>query len=900
MKKRLLLTFLVLTSAMTSWAAKYTLQVQQNTIDGFINIYIHGNFTPPDYTDSYFKYYQNIEEGEMITANGYPMPPDYGVHFFNLEDTNTPSSLINTFRPSSNWSVTFTMPSQDAALYAAFEPFYRFEVERGNSSIGTLELGWYNGNQPPTPTVNSNGNYEYLLFEGEEIGLRSQPAKGYNAEDIIVAETGNPSNEFMRFPYTFSNRFPCSFPTHNVTARADYSSYLYTHLVDRNTVNVWNINGQTVTPASRNGIYDVYYGFHHDKIDVTAFVPMGYDFHGYILNNLNYPNNHTTYYSNDPNIPITININRPWDAVLSADLTLQKYTLDVQQLNSSMVTNLRFGPPPYQIYSTDYLYEVSYNDTIVAEAQPAGGTPSDFVEYFTFDDGMSNRFDYAGPVATIPIPYTNASLMLETHYLPIIPNAHSLRVDRNTPNGTLIVTAINGIPAPPPSRVCVDYNIYYPLNDNDIVTLSIVPDPGSEVKDYSILDSDSGSQLGGWVATSDPWMTQTEPIYIFGANLTVTATFESPQYLEVKKEDINGNKLNILVNGSNLDLMMYGSYDENGDYYEIYKVNTGDEITVIAEPAYGYAVQDFTLYDDNHTSGSVYWWSPPTEGPLYPSTLTTARFTMPPMEYGLVAHFAPGYGLEVPYKGQIPNGDLTDVYRNGELLSPFGPNGANTAYVYYPIFENDVVIVRNVPDPGFVNQQYVLTYGPTVPFGPNIPPTTGTFYMPAAYTFMSAVFNWEDYQINITSSNGTTDTYADPALTIPIATAKYGDIVYIGFLPNTGYIFDSNRLSVTFAGGADAQPTILAGVPPYTAAASFVMQSPEPVNIVIDYPATGSIPGDVNGGGVTITDVTFLIDYLLGANPNPFDPQAADCNNDGVISILDVTALIDYLLTGHW
>ena len=58
--------------------------------------------------------------------------------------------------------------------------------------------------------------------------------------------------------------------------------------------------------------------------------------------------------------------------------------------------------------------------------------------------------------------------------------------------------------------------------------------------------------------------------------------------------------------------------------------------------------------------------------------------------------------------------------------------------------------------------------------------------------------------------------------------------------------------------------------------------------------------GDVNNdGNVSISDVTALIDYLLGSNTD-INTDAADCNTDNNISIADVTALIDYLLYGSW
>ncbi len=55
--------------------------------------------------------------------------------------------------------------------------------------------------------------------------------------------------------------------------------------------------------------------------------------------------------------------------------------------------------------------------------------------------------------------------------------------------------------------------------------------------------------------------------------------------------------------------------------------------------------------------------------------------------------------------------------------------------------------------------------------------------------------------------------------------------------------------------------------------------------------------GDVNGdGNISISDVTTLIDMLVGAATGY--PVNADMNDDGSISIADVTELIDQLLNG--
>ena len=59
--------------------------------------------------------------------------------------------------------------------------------------------------------------------------------------------------------------------------------------------------------------------------------------------------------------------------------------------------------------------------------------------------------------------------------------------------------------------------------------------------------------------------------------------------------------------------------------------------------------------------------------------------------------------------------------------------------------------------------------------------------------------------------------------------------------------------------------------------------------------------GDVNGdGSVNISDVTTLINYLLGETGIEINLAGADCNADGSVNISDATALINYLLGGNW
>ena len=62
-------------------------------------------------------------------------------------------------------------------------------------------------------------------------------------------------------------------------------------------------------------------------------------------------------------------------------------------------------------------------------------------------------------------------------------------------------------------------------------------------------------------------------------------------------------------------------------------------------------------------------------------------------------------------------------------------------------------------------------------------------------------------------------------------------------------------------------------------------------------PPVTVVPGDANGdGAIDVLDVTMVINYILGANPNSFKADNADVNSDGSIDVLDVTALINIIL----
>ena len=61
--------------------------------------------------------------------------------------------------------------------------------------------------------------------------------------------------------------------------------------------------------------------------------------------------------------------------------------------------------------------------------------------------------------------------------------------------------------------------------------------------------------------------------------------------------------------------------------------------------------------------------------------------------------------------------------------------------------------------------------------------------------------------------------------------------------------------------------------------------------------AGNSLLGDVNGDGmISVSDVTYLVSYILGERQDGFILKNADINGDKLITIADVTALVDIIL----
>ena len=70
-------------------------------------------------------------------------------------------------------------------------------------------------------------------------------------------------------------------------------------------------------------------------------------------------------------------------------------------------------------------------------------------------------------------------------------------------------------------------------------------------------------------------------------------------------------------------------------------------------------------------------------------------------------------------------------------------------------------------------------------------------------------------------------------------------------------------------------------------------------HIIDDLPNEGLVQGDVNGDGeVNVTDVTMIVEYVLGQHNSSFIVANADVNGDGSITVTDVAEAVNIILEG--
>ncbi|MBR6979699.1 MAG: pectate lyase [Prevotella sp.] len=118
--------------------------------------------------------------------------------------------------------------------------------------------------------------------------------------------------------------------------------------------------------------------------------------------------------------------------------------------------------------------------------------------------------------------------------------------------------------------------------------------------------------------------------------------------------------------------------------------------------------------------------------------------------------------------------------------------------------------------------------------------------------------------------------------------------------PSTQYVFPKKD-------GSGAYTVVAHDIAFATPATGTITFTPAGKQVVLNITLSGRkgsepaiLLGDANGDGtVTVTDVTTMVDYILGNTPSVFNIINADVNQNGSIEITDITLAVDIILSSH-
>ena len=272
--------------------------------------------------------------------------------------------------------------------------------------------------------------------------------------------------------------------------------------------------------------------------------------------------------------------------------------------------------------------------------------------------------------------------------------------------------------------------------------------------------------------------------------------------------------------------------------------------------------------------------------------------------------YVDSYTLEVNTKPAVQLLDsinatgYTSGYESITLTAPWSGNGTKVGNgaIYFSNYSNDGYIAYTVPD-GYINDVFTMQITTVDSYYGSGNITVGSEQtVPVGHQFSTGeTYTWlvtasEGEKITITS----TDSYFSPDMSLikvyvgdiselqSFNAVEEGDANYrlVSGITNKNYLVKNLTEAGTFFYRVKAL---------YTDGTQSAWSKSQVVTL-FDNGHTYQL-GDVNhDGDVNISDVTDLIDYLLGADVNVCD-ICADIDGDGDVNIADVTDLIDMLLS---
>jgi hypothetical protein len=355
------------------------------------------------------------------------------------------------------------------------------------------------------------------------------------------------------------------------------------------------------------------------------------------------------------------------------------------------------------------------DDTVYVKASPPAGKVLTGLEYIKTDSTVV-------PISTVSAPYSFSM-----------------------PDDNITVRAVFGFIADYEYTITIDPLLthgsltpdVWSAEENDLVTITVTPAPGWDLKAGSLRYSGGGQNNEPITAPVQDYEFQMPP-----GDVTVTAVFVPKSYTVDPRTPAGGGAI-------------------SADPYE--NVHYGVQVTISVAPETGKTLTSLT-----YTGGGV-------TNQIFPSSSGSYRFTMPDGDVTVTAVFGDASYAVNTASGMV-NGTL-DVKTTGTWAASVGGVRYNAA-----------VSVRVKPDPGYELKEYSLMYvagttetAITTSAGQDEGWDVYTFPMPAGTVIVKAQFDLKPYAVIITAG------IPGGSISASAANAVMGTTVVITHYPQAGY-----------------------------------------------------------------------------------------------------------------
>ena len=444
MRKKLLLFFIVLMSAVPPICGQYNVVMSDILVNG-----------TPDPSNSWMTIaQQTYNQGDPVILDFNAMPQgNYVVDDIWVRELSSGNPVEVCV--DMNGEYMFEMPADDVKISVNY-----VSVSPGTQVIVDADPSIVNGTVSPVPQQ---------PFAGDLVNLQVTADTGYSLARVTADLFSGffTGNIYVRVIHDSDGNCMFRVPYHTVTVTATFTTVSHNIFIDP-SIAFGNIDVVTIAGVSTNGMAQPYSANVGDMIVLQDTPGPGYELYKYFLVDINTGNYITTITGDSFVMPNE-------DVMVSAEFVPRSFTVTVLQQPYGITEAINTSDPASVPGSVITAY---YNDQIELIATCDPGYEVDFFDVYDVSNNVTNQF---GPNNPFTMPY--GPVEVTPHYKPIDYTLDVVQYSLYGQGaGTVYVQSINGT-APqtaPPYRVHV----------GDSIKLGNSADPNNAFSFYTLFFTD--------------------------------------------------------------------------------------------------------------------------------------------------------------------------------------------------------------------------------------------------------------------------------------------------------------------------------------------------------------------------------------------------------------------------